>query len=246
MEFWGIIYTKGDVIKDLFNSNGYKITNDYAINSNEIKKYCIEEKWILSATNRYLNSLNLRNYIGRSEAFAKVLFSSKTGLLKFDYLEKGKLKEQLVIENGTIKKQIGFKQYTFTSKTTTELFFELIKDKFDLNKDFIVTKPDYFINENKASYELTSEDHAAAGIIFKGMAILFISPLLTYYLIAMFIETQQNDDIKPMPEGLYFVFLGFFSFSVYTFRYVYLEIKNYLLIHIRVLNDGIITLPPKT
>ncbi|KGK28684.1 hypothetical protein [Cellulophaga sp. E6(2014)] len=99
---------------------------------------------------------------------------------------------------------------------------------------------------NKASYELTSEDHAAAGIIFKGMAILFISPLLTYYLIAMFIETQQNDDIKPMPEGLYFVFLGFFSFSVCTFRYVYLEIKNYLLIHIRVLNDGIITLPPKT
>ncbi|WP_282165617.1 hypothetical protein [Cellulophaga baltica] len=87
MEFWGIIYTKGDVIKDLFNSNGYKITNDYAINSNEIKKYCIEEKWILSATNRYLNSLNLRNYIGRSETFAKVLFSSKTGLLKYVYLE---------------------------------------------------------------------------------------------------------------------------------------------------------------
>ena len=243
MEFWGFIYTKGKVNKDFFYPHGYSITNDYSINSSEVKKYYVNQKWIFSATNRYLNTLNLRSYIVRSETFAKILFSSNRDLLKFDYLEKGRFKKQLVIENGIIKNQIGFDQNTFTSKTTTEIFFELIKNNFGLNNDFIETKPEYFINERKRQYELNFWDYVSAWLVYRGMVVALFAPFLSYYLILVLIEAYRNEHLQPIPFGVYVLTLVFFLITFYLFRYAYLEIKNYLLVMNKVLDDGIITLP---
>ncbi len=244
MEFRGFIFTKEEEIRDFFSNYGYQINNDSSIKTDRVKKYCINNNWILSSNYNYIKLLNQKEYINRSKKFAKILYSSDRKFLKFDYLENGRIKKQIMLVEGEIKYSKGLDQ-NYKSKPLDKIFFGLIKEHFGLNSDFMEPKPNHFINENKREFKTGIIDIFWAIYIFKGLIMLAIFPILFVLLMMVFFETLLDGTLKSAPTGVFVLFLLFIAFAIYLIWEIWTAVKNYFLIKNRVLNDDLDTLPNK-
>lgn len=242
MEFFGFIFTKEDEIRDFFNPYGYKINNDFAINSENIKKYKIKDKWIFFSNYEYLRTVKLKKYIKRSKKFARIIYSEDQQILKFDYLENGRFKNQIILVEGEIKSIRGYADH-FEYVPIKDLFQKLIEHHFELNPDFIHPEPKHFVNENKQEFKLKPLDFIYANFYFRGAIKLALFPILFILLVQVFMESLQDGTLQSAPTAIYLLFISYLGFAIYLLWEIIGEIKHHLSIKNQVLNDDKIALP---
>lgn len=242
MEFWGFIFTKEEEIRDFFNPYGYQINNENFINTDKIKKYKIGNNWIFYSNYDCLKTINLKEYIKRSTKFAKILYSSDQQILKFDYIENGRFKKQIILDKGELKNIKGYENY-FKNIPIEDLFTQLIEYHFGLHSDFLNPKPNYFINENKQDFKLKTSDFLSVMFYFQGSIKLTLFPILFILLIRIIYEALINGTLNSAPVGVYVLFLLYISFAIYLCWEISNGVINYFSIKNRVLNDDEITLP---
>jgi len=252
MEFWGFIYDLRYDKRGIFNSVSNTTEYDeFSINSSGFKKFCINGSWVVSTSYSYLKKIDLKKYIHKADSFAKILFSTNQELLKFDFLEKGKFKKQLIIKNGIVQSNIGYEGLEIDSKTITELLYELLWDHFLLDNKFQQPEDSYFKTIKNLPYE-NSINETVIDIylilnIPKAIWGAVISPILVYYLskyLILFVFKSEGIAVKSIL--LLLIAWGASLFlTLYIMRIAFLEIKNYIWIRTKVLNDQI-TVPNKS
>lgn len=241
MEFWGFIFTKDEEIRDLFNPYAYQVNNEKSINSDKIKKYCIDNNWIFFCSYNCLGTINLKEYIKRSKKFARIVYSSNQQILKFDYLEKGRFKKQIILVEGELKNSIGFRD-NYDSLPLDKIFKELIKEHFNLNFDFINPQPQHFINENRQGYRIRIFDVAWVIFFLQGLVKLIFFPILFFLLMLGVFEALMDGTLKTAPFGVFILVFLFICFAIYLIWEIRLGIKNYFFIKNKVLKDDLINL----
>ena len=250
MEFWGFIYDKRYDKRDLFDYlRNDKEFDEHSINSEKIKKYNINGKWVFSTTQEYLRTIDLRKYIKRADNFAKIQLSTDLKILKFDYIEKKKFKKQLIIKEGLVISKIGFDSINFYSKQLPEILDEILWEIFRLDSEIIEPHDSYYKTVKSIPYrpkakELTFDLYLIA-IIPKAILAIIASPIFVYYLTRALILILTERELLTMRNLILLLIAWSASvfIPVYLIRLGFIEIKNFVLIRKKVFNDEIITLP---
>ena len=187
MEFWGFIYDKRHDKRGIFDSaRNTKEYDEHSIKSDKIKKFNVNGYWVFSTTHRYLKTIDLRKYIKRADNFAKIQLSTDSEILKWDYIEKGKFKKQLVIKKGIVISNIGFDSLKFESKSLEKIFYEILWDTFRLNCKSIEPHDSYFKTIKSIPYTPRTKevlfDLYLIASIPKAILAIIASPFFAYYL----------------------------------------------------------------
>lgn len=250
MEFWGFIYDKRYDKRDIFSSFSQTKENDeHSINSVKIKKYNANGKWIFSTTADYLKTMDLRKYIKRADDFAKIQLSTDSKILKFDYVNKGKFKKQLVIKDGFVLSNIGFDTLDFSSMNLKEIFDKLLWEVLRFDSDFIEPHDSYFKTVKSVPYKTTSRELAFDLYLIvnipRAILAIIVSPIFAYYLTRLLILILSERELLTM-RNLVLLLIAWSAsvfLPIYLIRLAYIEIKNFIMIKTKVFNDEIITLP---
>jgi hypothetical protein len=250
MEFWGFIYDKRYDKRDTLGAfNQTKEYDEHSINSDKIKKYYANGKWIFSTTADYLKTIDLRNYIKRADDFAKIQLSTDSKILKFDYVIKGKFKKQLVIMDCVVLSNIGFDTFDFSSMNLTEIFDKVLWEVLGFDSDFIEPHDSYFKMIKSIPYKTFSREIAFDLYLIlsipKAILAIIASPIFAYYLTRGLILILSERELLTL-RNLVLLLIAWSAsvfLPIYLIRLAYLEIKNFIMMKTKVFNDEIITLP---
>ncbi|MCZ4696428.1 hypothetical protein DWB61_17305 [Ancylomarina euxinus] len=240
MEFNGFIYTYKNERKFL------EITDDpnrteFAIKGHDYEKFQFRGTWIVSTNYNYLKTINLRPYIVKSNVFAKILISTKEENLKFDFLENGKFKKQIIIKNGVVVQKFGISE-DISNLTFLEITNNLLRENIHLSLDELDSGNNNFKNQNYSRpsvkkstiwVELYLLSYIPRIVIF-----IVFSPILSFFLIKVLISAIGSGEIETKYLIiLILILLIFLAIPAYFSILAFKEIKNYVLLKTRLHND---------
>lgn len=239
MEFAGVIYTYKS--KRKFFDAGNKKHIEYCINGKETKKFIIKGTWIYSTNYTSLKLMNINTYIQKSGYLARLIISSKHQSLKYDFVNKGYYKKQLIINEGVITSSMGM-QESIKHLSFNEIIEKILKNDLHLSISELIPNENSFYNiESKSPKATKTEKFYEWRLVARlPSTITFICflPIFTYFLINSMIESISILTI--------FIILIIVPLQFYLIMIGLKELRNIFYLRTKLINDKKLKIVPNT